>query len=371
MIPGQNPDAKVDVEVARRPSIKMPPGPPHIVVCMPIGAKDEELIFDMPKCSKEDCSCEYHGRQLSMPVRNQGLVPFEWALMHMQLVPVLNTTTAYLAVKGKLSGPARDEMTHRALGLNPKYVVYLDDDVILEPHALYRMHNAMERDPSIGLITGVVCTREDPTQPMIYQRKGEGSWWGFAIDPNAPPEDIHAAGGGCLIVRADAIRKMSQPYWQDFLGNIDDPHALGASTWGHDVYFISKLREESGMRTCVMGSVLCGHWDVAKQKMYSLPKDSPAYKNYHPAPSGDFKVEVAPPLTPNYVHNQLRLTSSDRRIFLVPKSEQKKRMEVKAALTPFFNQVHVVSVDSHWLAVGEELKDGWDLALTGNSARKD
>src|SRR3989304_2760490 len=187
MIPGLIENPTCSVEVNRRPGIKLPPGTPKMIVCIPVGDKDEEYIFNLAGaggCGKEGCDCPWHGKNLSKPVRNQGLVPFEWALNHMQLVVPLGTTVGYMAEKGKLSGPARDLMTHRALEMNPEFIFYWDDDVILPQHAFYMMQNAMTRFPDIGLLTGVVCTRQDPTEPMIYRHQGEGAWGDFSVGPN-------------------------------------------------------------------------------------------------------------------------------------------------------------------------------------------
>ena len=369
MLPGANPNPKCSLEVSRRPPIKRSPGPPQIVVCMPIGAKEEELVFDVPACSNPKCSCEFHGQSMARPVRNQGLVPFELLMNHMQLVVPLNTTIGYLAEKGKLSGPARNEMTIRALELEAKYIFYWDDDVILPAQTLYTMHNMLERYPDIGLITGVVCTRETPTEPMVYLKHGKGAWWDFSIDPDDPPQDIFAAGGGCIMARTDAIRRMSQPYWADVKGAGNDPNKEGNSTWGHDIYFISKMGRESGYRTCVKGSILCGHWDVAQQKMFELPKDAPPFRKHKPPPSPIYNVEESPALSPEYVDQQLKVSQSDRRLFLIRKELQPKS-QVKKALEPFFDQVRVLSVDSRWLAVGEGLKDGWNQPVKRNTPSK-
>jgi hypothetical protein len=288
------------------------------------------------------------------------------------MVVPLNTTLGYLAEKGKLSGPARDNMTKRALEIGAKYIFYWDDDVLLPSHAIYKMHNAMERDPTIGLITGVVCTREEPTEPMVYQRHGSGAWWDFSIDPDDPPEDIFSAGGGCILARVEALRKLEPPYWADVQADGKDVSKPGGSTWGHDIYFVSKVGRESGFRTCVMGSVLCGHWDIGKQKTYELPKDSPPYKKLASKPliRKPLEVEETPIISHENVREQLKLSENERRLFIVSKENQ-KQSSVRSALMPFFEKVRVLSVDSQWLAIGEGLKNGWNKPVKRNTPHKD
>jgi hypothetical protein len=289
----------------------------------------------------------------------------------MQLIVPLGTTVGYLAEKGKLSGPARDFMTHRALELDPEFIFYWDDDVILPQNVYYNMHNAMARYPDIGILSGVVCTRTDPTEPMIYERQGDGAWWNFSIDPNAEPDTIWAAGGGCLMVRTEAIKKMTEPYWADVHGASDDPTKPGASVWGHDIYFCDKLARESGYRVAVMGSVLCGHWDMEKQKTYEFPKDAPPYKAFNrPLPPPPLTVEICPALTSEYISDQLRVSKHERRIYVVPKETQ-GREEMERVLHGFFDDVQLSDADENWVAVTRGLKNGRNHAQSGNADRQD
>lgn len=367
-VPGQVMDGAVcSFEMLRRTAIKHPPGTPaRVIICVPIGTKLNEQIFQIPVagkggCEDPECKCFFHGKELSRPVRNQGLVPLEWAMNQMQLTVPLNTTLGYLAEKNRYSGPARDDMTKRAMDLGCEFIFYWDDDVVLPAQALYEMLIWMERDSSIGLLTGVVCTREDPTEPLIYKEHGKGAWWDFSIDPEDPPEDIFAAGGGCLLVRVEALKKMTPPYWQD----VQEDRSL----WGHDIRFISNLRRESGFRTCVKGSVLCGHWDVERQKYYELPRNSRpflALKNKRPS-QPVWTVEDSGELTLPYVWKQLTLSDGERRMYLVEKAVQSDQV-VSEVLSKFYGKVQVVSVDSRWLGIGEDLKDGWNHALVGDPA---
>lgn len=375
MIPGLIENPTCSVEVARRPGIKLPTRQsPKMVVCIPIGPKDEEFIFDLPEageCGREKCECPWHGKKLYRPARNQGLVSFEWATNHMQLIVPLGTTVGYLAEKGKLSGPARNLMTQRALELDPEYIFYWDDDVILPQHTFYSMCNAMERYPDIGLLSGVVVTRHDPPEPMVYRRQGDGAWWNFSIDPNAEPETIWAAGGGCLLARASAVRQMEDPYWADVHGAHDDPTKPGGSVWGHDIYFCTKLAQASGMRVAVMGSVLCGHFDLEKQKTYVLPEDSPPYRKLNaPKPPPPLTVEMCPELTEDYVDLQLRSSKHERRIFVVPKGAQSQEA-IADVLGRFFTGVQLSDGDENWVAVTRGLKNGRNHAEPGSEPRTD
>jgi hypothetical protein len=260
---------KCSVEIGRRTQIKLPTNePPQILICVPIGGKSEEHHFPVPPCKDENCKCKNHGQHVHTPIYNQGLVPAEWAVSIANVVVPLNTTIGYLFEKGRLSADARNRMTQRCLELKAKYVFYWDDDVILHPHMLYAAHNILETNPDIGLVTGVYMTREDPTEPMIYRDHGKGACWDFSTKTEDPPEDIFSCGGGCIMARVEDIAKMKEPYWADE----QVVHESGQTMWGHDVRFVRKFAQETGKRVVVKGHLLCGHWDVPKQKMYMFPQ---------------------------------------------------------------------------------------------------
>jgi hypothetical protein len=244
-------------------------------------------------------------------------------------------------------------MTKNAMEMNAKYIFYWDDDVIPPPLTLYTLHGILEQNDDIGLVCGVYCTREDPSEPLIYKEHGKGAYWGFSIDPADPPEDIFSCGGGCIMARVKDIKKMTPPYWTDEQIVDDGGHTV---VWGHDVRFVKNFREQSGKRTCVQGSLLCGHWDAEKSRMYELPKDSPPYKRCKVIPA-HHEIVQCPPLDEITLARELQDTGGDRRVFLVEKKEQTKK-SLSQILRSRFEGVRVLSQDTNWLAVCEGLRNG-------------
>jgi hypothetical protein len=339
-----------DVEQARRPSIKIPPGPPHILIAVPIGGKADAKTFPVPKCDLEGCSCPNHGKSVTTTTRNQGLVPVEFAINMANIVTPLNTTVGYLIEKGKLSAEARNRMTQRAIELGAKYLFYWDDDVLLHPHMLYAAHNILETNDDIGLVTGVYFAREHPTEPFIYKEQGKGAWWNFSLDPAHPPQDIHGCGGGCIMVRVEDLKKMTPPYWADE----QIVHDGGLSQWGHDIRFVKKFREETGKRTVVKGHLLCQHIDYETQEIFELPKDSPLARNVdRPQVMPWAVIQESPPLTPDFVDEQIVLSNGLRRMFVVLKADQSEE-DMKQVLSQRFHKHPIYSMDDRWVAVCEE-----------------
>jgi len=246
-----------------RSQIKNRANAPHLAVIMPIGDKEEQHIH-----------VDEHGeRSIVGEYRQPGLVPIELMVNQMQLAQPLNVSVTWLVKKNDLSAVLREAMTKEAMALGVNFVFYWDDDVLVPSNTLYRMLAHMSKYPDIGLVTGVVWTRADPPEPILYKDGSVGAYWGFDTNPEAPPEDIYACGAGCMLVRMAAIRRMESPWWTDIRKSNESGSVQ--SVVGHDIGFVSRLREETGYRTTVDGSIQCHHFDVQKQRIFSMPDDMP------------------------------------------------------------------------------------------------
>jgi hypothetical protein len=271
-------DGEADIVQARRTSIKLAEKP-RIVVAMPIGAKPVTSVLPLD------------GKlyQVSDGFRAPGLIPVEFMLSHMNWVPPLNVSMAYMVKKNMLSSHARQVMTKEAIRMGAEYIFYVDDDTIIPALGLYTLYNFMERNPHAGAVSGVYTTRENPNEPLIYQKHGEGCSWDFEMGPGAKPELIFGAGAGCLLARvsaiADTIDQMQEeagqeiPIWAD---EKDLPADIGSTDqqrvmWGHDIRFCRMLNKH-GHPVYVDGRVLCGHHDVRTGQTFVVPDDAPGFQ---------------------------------------------------------------------------------------------
>jgi 2-polyprenyl-3-methyl-5-hydroxy-6-metoxy-1,4-benzoquinol methylase len=264
-------DGHPDIAVARRTSIKLAERP-KIVVAMPIGGKPVVDVFEDPQGNK-------YANQRGF--RAQGMIPVQFMLNHMNWVPPLNVSMAYLVKTGMLSSHARQVMTMEAIRMNAEYVFYVDDDTLVPPLGLYTLYNFMEQNPHAGAVTGVYTTRETPNEPLIYQAHGEGAAWDFEMGPGAKPELCFGAGAGCLLARVSAIKDWMEknpgvPIWAD---EKDIPSQNGESSvmWGHDVRFCRMLNMNN-TPVYVHGQVLCGHYDIRSGQVFEVPNTAPGFQ---------------------------------------------------------------------------------------------
>jgi len=136
-----------------------------------------------------------------------------WASNHMQLVAPLNASMVYLFEFGRLAAEAREVLTREALARRVKYIFYWDDDTLIRRLLFTPCTSTWNPTLKWGGDGCVYDTgRQCRTGPLQDPRGGPLGLPGWS---NAEPEEVFSCGGGCLLVRADAIRKMTQPYWAD------------------------------------------------------------------------------------------------------------------------------------------------------------
>ena len=265
-------DGHPDIIQARRTAIKLAEKP-KILVAMPIGGKPVIDVFT-----------DQAGNQIANQrgFRAQGLLPVQFMLAHMNWVPPLNVSMAYMVKMNMLSSHARQVMTMEAIRMDAEYIFYVDDDTLIPPLGLYTLHNWMEQNPHAGAISGVYTTREHPNEPLIYKEHGQGCAWDFEMGPDAKPEPIFGAGAGCLLARVSAIKEWMDanpgvPIWADQKDLPTQGEDAQAVMWGHDVRFCRMLNMQ-GHPVYVHGAVLCGHHDIQSGQTFVMPDTAPGFQ---------------------------------------------------------------------------------------------
>jgi hypothetical protein len=201
----------------------------------------------------------------------------------LQMLPPLNVKLVYIMQKGadvaggKLGAAARNAILTSAIEQGTPYVLFLDDDVLFPDMAAYRLWVAMQRHPEAGAITGIYGTKADPTEPLIYQDEGSGALWDWPLGALIP---IHSAGAGIQIVNVAKVAELAPPWFDDVIhdAGYDASGLVQRHTWGHDRFFHIRLREEAKAVILADTGLICAHWDVAQQRAYMLPPDSPCYQ---------------------------------------------------------------------------------------------
>lgn len=197
-------------------------------------------------------------------------VPLQWALNFKSLSPPINFNQEFNLVYGKEIGFARNALAKAALERNCKYLFFLGDDTVVPPHTLRQLIYRMENHPGVDVVGGVYCSKSDPPAPLVFRGNGVGSYWDWKIG-----EFFRCTGLGmdCTLIRVEILKKLPEPWFETISTDKFLDGILSVEEWTEDLRFCKKV-EEAGFGIWCDASVICEHWDVYGNKVYTLPKDS-------------------------------------------------------------------------------------------------
>ena len=219
--------------------------------------------------------CTPHGEKVA-PAFNRSLMEMQNAN--------LDYTYMMAEVETIIIGLARNMLVTIAKDHKADIILFVDNDVLIPPHAHILIARALER----GMCSGVYFARRPPYTPQIYKlAKGEeyereALYWPLMEIP--PDEEglfeADAVGFGCIAIRIDVFEKLVQYHESKFkdAGKLIRDHATEdnnfeniafiverLSPWfeflnkrGEDIYFCERARE-AGVTVWVDPSVKCLH----------------------------------------------------------------------------------------------------------------
>jgi hypothetical protein len=189
----------------------------------------------------------------------------------------LNTAATHVVVQNKEVGEARNQIVDWAIEHNSTYVFFVDDDVILPPFAAQRLGYVLDTrgpklypDSKIAVCCGIYCSKEELSTPVIYKQNGQGGFWKWKL---GEVFDVESAGTGCMMIRTEVFKHLEKPYFKTVEEYIEVGDQVGSQKMTDDIYFCKKVKE-AGFTILAHGGVLCGHYDVKTDKIYTLPEDS-------------------------------------------------------------------------------------------------
>lgn len=130
----------------------------------------------------------------------------------------------------------------------PEYLFWLDTDIVLEEGQAGKLLAFMEAHPEAGAVSGLYFKKLD-YEPVCAKETG-GELRPFMPEGNEPQE-IDAAGMGCMVVR-------TQPVVERLLPLAGEAGAFVYGKNGEDAHFCS-LMKKTGMRLFVLPEVSVLH----------------------------------------------------------------------------------------------------------------
>lgn len=198
-------------------------------------------------------------------------VPLDWAMAFKSMNPPINYNSTIHLVKGKPVDEARQEIAENALKVGAKYLFFVGDDVVCPGHTLRQLIYRLENNPSIGCVGGVYCAKCDPSFPLVFRGNGRGAYWDWKIGEFF---EVSGLGLDCNLIRVEMLSEMTRPWFKTIDGDQFLDGINSCESWTEDLYFYKKMADETKYKLYCDGTVICEHWDIYNERVYTLPMDS-------------------------------------------------------------------------------------------------
>lgn len=217
------------------------------------------------------------GIAVGLPFGNRPTHPLWGVALASQVYP-LNTSTTHIVMQNVEVGEARNAIVEHALNIKARYLWFIDDDVIVPPYAGQRLGYALDtRGPElypeakVAVVGGIYMSKEELSTPVVYKRNGRGATWDWKVGGIF---DVESIGTGCMMIDTNVFSHLEKPYFKTVEGYVqNEDGTVGVQKMTDDIYFCQKVKA-AGFNILAHGGVLCGHYDVKKNHIFTLPEDS-------------------------------------------------------------------------------------------------
>lgn len=129
-----------------------------------------------------------------------GTVSTRWAMAYAALCTPMNSACPRACEVGLPVDQARNKIARLAIDSDATHVLFVDDDVLIHPHALLQLL-AADKD----IVSGVYFTKGEFSEPLIFGDPGEGT---MPYVPNSGLHEAYGHGMGLTLIRASVFREM-------------------------------------------------------------------------------------------------------------------------------------------------------------------
>lgn len=147
----------------------------------------------------------------------------------------------------------REEMVQEAIKGGFKWIWWVDDDVIVPNNAVLTLFNR-----EVDIAAGLVCTRTEPPQPLIFDRRVEGPVKGW--EPGSVVR-CDGAGFGCTLMRTEIFQKLDPPWFVEDRQILKDDEGKPWTYGSTEDLPLMYRAVDAGFKMYVDTSVNCLHLD--------------------------------------------------------------------------------------------------------------
>lgn len=208
-------------------------------------------------------------------------VPPNWSM-----VSLVQAMDSFVPVRFQVAD-AQNLIVREAVQRDFEWLLLLEDDVIPQPDLLVRLNKYMN-DAKTPIVSGLYFTKSEPSEPLIYRGRGNGSFHDFK-----PGDKVWCDGvpTGCLLVHCAILREM----WADSQVYLAKGHETRAvfetptRTWINPDGDVNSIVGTSDLDWCSRviegGYLKRAGWDSFARRKYPFLVDTGMYCR-HATPEG-------------------------------------------------------------------------------------
>lgn len=177
-----------------------------------------------------------------------------------------------LRVFGKNVDQARNELASQSVLNDSRYVLFIDDDIVMPRDAVSRMIEIMEKDEDeqIGAVTGDYLLKGIPAHSVHLQLDKEGIVTELSkLDTPTRVEANWLIGMGCCLVRTSVFRQIQWPWF--LCHNLKENDAAQGGV-NEDAHFTEMLLN-NGYKIIIARDIKCMHLDTKTGVAYTFEKE--------------------------------------------------------------------------------------------------
>jgi len=194
---------------------------------------------------------------LALPTAGQPAAPFLESLATLEL-PKSTSAFDRLTITGNFIPGQREVAARRAIATGADILIMLDDDMVIPPHAMAAVADALIADDKLAIV-GLLYYSRDGIRPMAADRWDSRDTTSATTPPFTDGISyVDAVGFGCAAIRVAALRMLKSPFFHTQVYIEEDAARVRIC---NEDYLLCERMREAGFRIGLHAGARCKHFD--------------------------------------------------------------------------------------------------------------
>lgn len=181
-----------------------------------------------------------------------------------------------ITVTGNFVPAQRELIARHALRVNAKYLLMVDDDIIVPADAVAQLLSVYEHDKRCGIVGGLYYARDGIRPMAVADWDPSDTTTAYTPAFTNDPVAVDGVGFGCVLIRCDLLRILAEPY---FAAQVFLEESLRRVRVCNEDYLFCHRAKAHNFMTYLHAGVRLGHYDRASGVTFPLAWESKEHTN--------------------------------------------------------------------------------------------